>query len=143
MTAKEIIEQAQVVVSGDRQKDYGHPKANHTCTAQMWSAWLSRKYDIPIVVDTEDVCWMNILQKASRQANKSKDDNAVDVVGYVLNDAMCKSTNVTDDENVTKVDESIHGCFDCLHRDLNYKLFPCCDCHKGEINNTESKWEPK
>ena len=129
MTAKEIIEQAQVVVSGDRQKDYGHPKANHTCTAQMWSAWLSRKYDMPIVVDMEDVCWMNILQKASRQANKSKDDNAVDVVGYVLNDAMCKDAD--------KKDDVILLCATCKHLDANLKDEPCVRCTE------HSHWEHK
>ena len=139
MTAKEIIEQAQVVVSGDRQKDYGHPKDNHTCTAQMWSAWLSRKYDMPIVVDTEDVCWMNILQKASRQANKSKDDNAVDVVGYVLNDAMCKEAVKADEEVV--VAEAIIGmrtqCGDYKYQDAKLKDEPCVRCTE------HSQWEPK
>jgi hypothetical protein len=129
MTAKELIEQAQVVVSGDRQRDYGHPKANHTCTAQMWSAWLSRKYDMPIVVDTEDVCWMNILQKASRQANKSKDDNAVDVVGYVLNDAMCKDAD--------KKDDVILLCVTCKHLDASLKDEPCVRCTE------HSHWEHK
>lgn len=90
MTAKELIEQAQVVVSGDRQRDYGHPRDNHGCTAIMWSAWLSRKYDMPIEIDAQDVCFMNVLQKVSREANASKSDNSVDIVGYVLNAAMCK-----------------------------------------------------
>jgi hypothetical protein len=134
MTAKELIEQAQVVVSGDRQRDYGHPKANHTCTAQMWSAWLSRKYDMPIVLDTEDVCWMNILQKASRQANKSKEDNSVDVIGYVLNDAMCKTS---DDVMIPRADCSGRLCVTCKHSEKPGDAQPCCLCAD------KSEWEPK
>ena len=55
-----------------------------------------------------------------------------DMPQYVLNDAMCKSTNVTDDENVTKVDLS---CFSCAHNGMGH--IRCCDC------KDYSKWEPK
>lgn len=89
MTAKEMIETAESVVNGERQLAYGHPAKNHGCTAILWSAYLARKYDLPITLDTDDVCMLNILQKVSRQANARKDDNLVDIIGYSLNAAMC------------------------------------------------------
>lgn len=126
MTPKEIIEQAQVVVSGARQTDYGHPRDNHNCTATMWSAWLSRRYDMPIQLDNQDVCMMNVLQKVSREANKHKDDTWVDIVGYVLNAAMCK------DSDVVKDCPSCHS-----YNNFSEYLERCMICR--DFNN----WEPK
>lgn len=81
-------EEAAELVSGERQLAYGHPRDNHGCTAALWSAYLSRRLDMPIAIDAEDVCWLNILQKASRQANLRIEDNVVDVIGYALNVEM-------------------------------------------------------
>lgn len=87
-TSSAILAEASKVVNGDRQHAYGHPADNHGCTAEMWSAYLSRKYRAPITLDAEDVCWLNVLQKISRHANRPKDDNLVDAVGYILNIEM-------------------------------------------------------
>lgn len=87
-TSSRILAEAAKVVNGDRQHHYGHPADNHGCTAAMWSAYLSRKYRAPITLDAEDVCWLMVLQKISRQANRPKDDNLVDAVGYILNIEM-------------------------------------------------------
>ncbi len=54
-----ILDKAATYVSGDRQKDYGHPLDNHQRTAALWSIWLD------IDVSPEDVCMCNILQKIS------------------------------------------------------------------------------
>lgn len=95
MTAKEILAKASEIVNGDRQRDYGHPRDNHGCTADIWTAYISRRVSATCADDacefrltTRDVCMMNILQKISRDANMSKDDNLVDIVGYSLNAAM-------------------------------------------------------
>ncbi len=88
MTAKEIMVTAETIVNGDRQADYGHPRDNHGCTADLWTAYLNRKLGIEIIIDAHDVCMLNILQKISRDAHKRKDDTLVDIVGYGLNAAM-------------------------------------------------------
>lgn len=93
MTAADILETAQTIVNGDRQADYGHPRDNHACTAALWQAYLQRRatangVDYSMTIDARDVCMMNILQKISRDANRRKDDNIVDVVGYALNAKM-------------------------------------------------------
>ena len=77
-------------VNGARQKDYGHPLLNHTCTAQLMSSYLSRKYGRAIGLDAEDVCFFNILQKVSRGANDVTPDTLVDIAGYAENVAMVK-----------------------------------------------------
>jgi hypothetical protein len=82
MSPQDMLAQADIVVNGDRRADYGHPIVNHSRTAQYWSAFKGVEFT------AEDVCWMNVLQKISREGNKPKDDNKVDVMGYVLNAAM-------------------------------------------------------
>ena len=88
MTAKEILQQAETIVTGDRQTHYGHPSVNHGCTADLWTIYIKRVYGVDIELDARDVCWLNILQKISRDANAPKEDNIVDTIGYALNIAM-------------------------------------------------------
>lgn len=79
-----VLEEADRITSGARQADYGHPRVNHARTALLWSAWLyARGFDVSLT--PEDVCWLNVLQKMSRQINAPKRDNLVDVCGYVRN----------------------------------------------------------
>lgn len=80
-----VLTEADEIVNGARQDTYGHPADNHGCTAEMWTAYLNRKYDIDLDLDARDVCWLNVLQKISRDAHLEKRDNLVDVVGYVAN----------------------------------------------------------
>lgn len=74
-----ILEEAARIVDGPRRASYGHPKENHGRTAGMWSAFLG------VPVTDSDVCWMMILQKASRDKKCPKRDNAVDAAGYARN----------------------------------------------------------
>lgn len=83
-----ILDEARELVEGPRGEAYGHPAANHGATAELWSAYLSRKLRKPIEVTARDVCWLNTLQKASRDANQPKRDNLVDTIGYAVNAAM-------------------------------------------------------
>lgn len=93
-----VLSEAARLVDGDRQAAYGHPKDNHACTAALWNAWLERRYnalhdrdghvDIGSLLDARAVCWLNILQKASRDAHSPSRDNAVDVAGFAANIGM-------------------------------------------------------
>lgn len=80
-----ILEEAARITSGDRNKFYGHPLDNHGLTAELWALWLERKYGCRLPLTAEDVCWLNSLQKHSREANAPKRDNMVDVCGYMRN----------------------------------------------------------
>lgn len=85
-----VLKEAFRVVHKDRQADYGTPSNNHGTTATMMQAFLSRKYGRPIPFDAEDVCFFHILEKCSRDANKPKRDNIVDIPGYAENINMIR-----------------------------------------------------
>lgn len=85
-----ILQEAQRLIHGDRNKSYGHPLDNHSTTAEMVTAFLRRKYALgtELTLDAEDVCMFNILQKCARQGNAPKRDNLVDICGYAGNIEM-------------------------------------------------------
>lgn len=83
-----ILQEAQKLTSGARQKSYGHASDNHTNTANFWSEYLLRKYGLEISLSARDVCMMQILLKISRDANKESRDNLVDMAGYARNAEM-------------------------------------------------------
>ena len=90
-----VLQEADELIHGERAKAYGNPRINHGCTAALISALLSNKYRKSIVLDADDVCWFNICQKMSREANEPKRDNLVDVCGYVGNIEMMLETPET------------------------------------------------
>jgi hypothetical protein len=79
-----VADEAAAAVA-DRMASYGPPSENHACTADLWTAYLRRRGLLVGELDAEDVCWLNTLQKISREANERKRDNLVDVVGFALN----------------------------------------------------------
>lgn len=76
---KSVLQEAAAIVDGPRRESYGTPFDNHSRTAAMWSAYLGRR------VTAHDVCMLNILQKASRDAHRPTRDNLVDIAGYARN----------------------------------------------------------
>lgn len=81
---KSIAEEAIQIVHGARRQDYGTPFENHTRTAAMWSAFLSKKAP-GLVLTAEDVCFLNLIQKISRASQSINRDGLVDLIGYTLN----------------------------------------------------------
>lgn len=80
---------AQVLATvRDRGDDYGTPSTNHQLTADLFSAWLSRRLRQDIRLSAEDVCLLNAIQKMSRLAFRTKNDSLLDISGYVENIAM-------------------------------------------------------
>lgn len=71
-----ILEEAAQITSVDRHQDYGHPFEDFTRTAQLWSALLGT------TVTARQVGLCMIAVKLSRQVNKGKRDNLVDIAGY-------------------------------------------------------------
>lgn len=82
MTVKTVLQEAEEIIYGDREKTYGHPAKNLEAIAIMWSAYLSSKFDCPILLDAHDVCMMMPLLKIAREANHRQRDNPVDIIGY-------------------------------------------------------------
>ena len=83
-----ILDEAQGIIWGDREKTYGEPDVNLKRIATLWNAFLVSRYKHgytgePYEITSEDVCWMMVLLKASRQMNTPKRDNLVDAAGYI------------------------------------------------------------
>lgn len=70
------LQEAQRLVHGNRGEDYGHPLDDFSKTASMWSVILG------FAVTAEQVGLCMACVKISRQLNRPKRDNMVDLAGY-------------------------------------------------------------
>lgn len=87
-----VLAEAEAIVHGPRQADYGTPLDNHQRTANLWNAYLATAgEERPAPLSPRDVCMLNILQKISRDRFCPKRDNLVDIAGYAENARMCAS----------------------------------------------------
>ena len=84
MNHKSILTEAESLVHGDRNADYGHPLDDFSRTAQIWSAILG----FPVTAQQVGLCMCGV--KISRECNKSKRDNMVDLAGYAETVEWCK-----------------------------------------------------
>ena len=75
-----VLVEAHGLVHGDRNASYGHPLDDYTRTSGMVSAMLAHKLKEPLTA--EDLILIMCQVKISRQVNKAKRDNAVDLAGY-------------------------------------------------------------
>lgn len=72
-----ITEEAGRIVNGARQGDYGHPADDFARTGRIWAAILG----VPCVTPEQvGLCMVGV--KLSREVNKPKRDNRVDIAGY-------------------------------------------------------------
>jgi len=71
-----VLLEAQRLVHGSRQEAYGHPFDDFSKTATMWQVILGCE------VDPHQVALCMAAVKISRQVNKPKRDNLVDLAGY-------------------------------------------------------------
>lgn len=82
---RSILMEAADLVDGDRNNQYGDPIGDFRCTADMWSAYLRRRADIPahFNLDPHDVAAMMAMLKLSRIGwHADKRDNWTDLAGY-------------------------------------------------------------
>lgn len=75
--SENILQEAQRLVYGTRQKDYGHPLDDFSKTGKLWSVILGKDEITP-----EQVALCMVAVKISRQMNCPKRDNIVDGAGY-------------------------------------------------------------
>lgn len=82
-TAVKICNKAAELVSGERNKTHGDKTRQHSCAAEYWSTYLSRRLKTPIRIDAHDVAMLSLLLKISRiQSGEHNPDNYVDMAGY-------------------------------------------------------------
>lgn len=72
-----VLDEAKVLVHGDRGTTYGHPIEDYTRTGKIWGAILGTD-----AIDPRICCLMMCAVKMSREVNKHKRDNLVDLAGY-------------------------------------------------------------
>ena len=73
-----IATEAVSLVTGDRQKAYGHPSKNFEDIARLWSVVLG----IEVTPAQVGMCMVQV--KLAREVFVPKRDNLVDAVGYLL-----------------------------------------------------------
>jgi len=84
---KSILDEARNVVSGARQKQYGPPEQSLEDITALWNAYLKGYKRLHTEeLSPKDVAMMMVLLKIAREKHKTKKDNLVDAVGYLL---MC------------------------------------------------------
>lgn len=92
---KTLLEQANELIFGDRNKHYGHPRDNFKCIADMWNAYIEQVHKVQLrnhptlrggneatYISPRDVAMMMVLMKVARDANMPKEDNLIDIAGY-------------------------------------------------------------
>lgn len=78
-----VLEEANRIIYGDREKTYGHPSKNFEAIAYLWNGYLmALNEDMNVYLSARDVAHMMILMKISREINLHSRDNVVDMAGY-------------------------------------------------------------
>jgi hypothetical protein len=72
-----VLEEANRLVHGPRQGDYGHPADVYARVGRIWGAILGVP-DLPAAT----VCLLLAGLKLGREAERPKTDNLVDLAGY-------------------------------------------------------------
>ena len=70
MGSVNVLEEAQDIIYGDRERTYGKPSKNLDCIATMWNAYLDTIDGRQLT--NKDVAVMMVLLKAARLANEDR-----------------------------------------------------------------------
>lgn len=79
-----IAAEAQGMVYGDREADYGHPREDWTRAAIIGTGLLQHKLAEGAYLEAEDIARLQIGVKLARDVHAAKRDNRVDIVGYAI-----------------------------------------------------------
>lgn len=78
MNRSEILKQAEKMVCGHREQDYGSPEDNFGIIAELWTAYKQ------VLFDSVDVAMMMALLKIARiRTGTMTEDSFVDGCGYL------------------------------------------------------------
>ena len=85
-TEEDILMEAHRITGGDRNEDYGDPSEEFARVSNLWNSMLNTD-----IIEPRHVPMMMILLKVSREMNKPKRDNAVDMAGYARCLDLCNT----------------------------------------------------
>lgn len=72
-----ILDEAKVLINGERQDQYGAPEDSFATIAGLWSVYLEK------TVTAKDVALLMTLLKIARERKQHKQDNIADGLGYL------------------------------------------------------------
>lgn len=91
------LDTAKGLVMGDRNKQYGEPRADFAGTAAIWTAYLADKLRPGAALDPHDVAAMMVGLKLSRlRVSPGKDDHWIDIAGYAACGMECAELDEED-----------------------------------------------
>ena len=83
MTTDSILQEAERLVNGDRNAQYGPPDQDFQRVAQMWTALKG------VPFEAREVAMFMICLKLSREVHQKKRDSWVDIAGYAHCGYLC------------------------------------------------------
>ena len=87
MICQDILKEAEKLVAGDRQEDYGDKLTNHKNIAKLWSAYLDKEitsHDVAICMGLVKIA-TNLAQSISKRIPKEYKPRDEEGVRKVLN----------------------------------------------------------
>lgn len=99
--SESILQEAERLINGPRQADYGHPYHDFSRTAKMWSAVLG------IDVTPQQTALCMVCVKISRECNRPQRDNCVDGAGYF---GCLEKVKEYEKANLLREEEKHGGC---------------------------------
>ena len=107
MNRKEILNEAEKCVCGQREQDYGSPENNFFIIARLWNDYLAEEHNgvtVNKTIDTKDVAMMMALMKIARiRSGGGTGDSFVDLAGYAACGGEIHSNFVERFEEVKEV----------------------------------------
>ena len=108
---KQILTEADEIINGDRNVQYGDPNADFQRTADLWATYLHgtmERRDGELFIDKHDVAVMMILLKVSRLTwSQDKHDHWLDIIGYAACGWDCIASEFVNEENIISKVEPI------------------------------------
>jgi hypothetical protein len=95
----QLLSEAEGLVTGVRENDYGQSAINHLRIADLWNVWLGNR-SFPGPISAYDAAMMMALVKFARCQHRPSHDSHVDIAGYaaVVEDIYQKITEMEKQE---------------------------------------------
>lgn len=84
-----VLDEAQRLVNGPKQTDYGPPELNFKRLADLWNAYIQNRTDPSAPIQSWEVADLFILHKLARNQQSQIRDTYVDIIGYAYCGARC------------------------------------------------------